>query len=49
MYFKAWSVNFKWHTHPLNTSFDEELVVLREKLPFYMLMKSKLGKCGIKI
>ena len=25
----------------------EELVVFREKCPFYMFMKSKLGKCGL--
>lgn len=30
-------------------TFDEELAVFREKCPFHMLIKSKLGKCGIKI
>jgi hypothetical protein len=30
-------------------TFDEELGVFREKCPFHMLIKSELGKCGIKI
>jgi hypothetical protein len=49
MYLKAQSVDLKWHSDSRNTTFDEQLVVFREKCPFHMLTKSRLGKCGIKI
>jgi len=50
MYLGAQLADFQWNTHQMTIQLPKNSsVVLRDRCPLYIFIKSKLGNCGIKV